>query len=109
MSKPEEIKAPSKCPCGSSLPWHLFEIADEKFSHHCVCGRIWKWKTDTTAVCPKRGARLDFTAVRAAEKAASRKKNADDLASGKKTAKQLNEENGLFSKVPRNRVKVHYK
>ena len=31
-----------KCECGAPLPMHLFEIADERFSHTCSCGAVWR-------------------------------------------------------------------
>jgi len=34
----------SDCPCGQPLPWHLFELVDERFSHICSCERRYRLK-----------------------------------------------------------------
>ncbi len=31
-----------KCKCGEPLPVHFAGIADHRFSHVCLCSRIWK-------------------------------------------------------------------
>lgn len=45
---------------------------------------------------------------RAAEKAASRAEDERALASGEKTREQLQRENGFFSAIPKDRIKIRY-
>lgn len=44
------VASPDRCKCNRELPWHLFELADEHYSHHCSCGRVYQWKSPTTAI-----------------------------------------------------------
>lgn len=42
-------QAGHRCLCRRVMPWHLFEVADNKYAHNCACGRKWAWHNPTTA------------------------------------------------------------
>lgn len=51
---PTVLEPGTPCTCGQPLPWHLVEIAREKFTAHCRqidklgkgCGRAWQGTKD---------------------------------------------------------------
>lgn len=50
MTNKNELKANLNCDCGRRFPWHLWSVGDERLSHHCGCGAVWKWKSEKLAV-----------------------------------------------------------
>lgn len=44
------------CECGSRIPLHLFEVADERFCHICFCGRVYAKKGVGAKVVVERAA-----------------------------------------------------
>lgn len=43
MSEMKIIKTGESCPCGLALPWHIHVIADDRFTHICLCERYYEW------------------------------------------------------------------
>ena len=43
------FRNPETCPCGALIPWHLFEVGDEHYSHICLCHREFAWVSPTEA------------------------------------------------------------
>ena len=39
-------KTGESCFCGSPFPWHIHMIFDERMSHTCDKGHVWKWVSD---------------------------------------------------------------
>ncbi len=33
------------CFCGAPFPWHLHKLFDERMTHTCDKGHVWKWVT----------------------------------------------------------------
>ena len=38
------MKSGDPCPCGQPLPWHLFRLGLDGFSHICSCERRYRRK-----------------------------------------------------------------
>lgn len=50
------LTAPDLCLCGEEMPWHLFALADERFSTVCICRLEWQWTGTRTARLKRIGA-----------------------------------------------------
>ena len=48
VSVSDILKKPNTCPCGQRLPWHIVKLTDKRFSHVCLCNRLYKWASKDT-------------------------------------------------------------
>ena len=49
LPKPTPLEKGEKCRCGKDIPWHLFDLEEERFTHHCSCGLNWRGKKEDGA------------------------------------------------------------